>query len=79
MNLDHQESHKTEVYVGGLNHIVITQHLPEVDMELMMEDGFAQVFLTIKQAEQILKALPVLISQAYSKQLIETVSSETKQ
>ena len=61
MKLHHQECYESEVYVGANHHIVIKQLL---DRDTSFTDDATMVFLTVLQAEELLKALPDLIEQS---------------
>ena len=61
MQLHHQDSFESEVYVGGKNHIVIKQVIGLDQREVMCNQDETMVFLTAVQAEQLLEALPDLI------------------
>lgn len=61
MKLHHQECYESEVYVGANHHIVIKQLL---DRDTSFSNDETMVFLTVVQAEELLKALPDLIAQS---------------
>ena len=61
MQLHHQDSFESEVYVGSKNHIVIKQIIGLDQREGMCDKDETIVFLTPLQAEQLLEVLPELI------------------
>ena len=61
MKLHHQECCVSEVYVGANHHIVIKQLL---NRDTSFSSDETMVFLTVVQAEELLKALPEFIAQA---------------
>lgn len=61
MQLHHQDSFESEVYVGSNNHIVIKQVVGLDQRDRICDQDETIVFLTPLQAEQLLEVLPELI------------------